>query len=221
MGCEAAGGPRLVNSYGLTETTIDSCYYEGPAAVTAGGVTPIGRPFPGVRLYVLDGQGEPVPGGVPGELAIGGAGVARGYADGRLDAGKYLADPFAPGGRLYRTGDRVRRRADGNLEFLGRLDEQIKIRGFRVEPGELEQVLREQPGVADAAAVVRERGPGDPRLAAYVVLRAGATLSADELRRALRGRLPEYLLPSAVTFLAALPRTTSEKIDRRRLPEPD
>jgi len=214
---------RLVNSYGLTETTIDSSYFEGETdglADTA--LVPIGRPFPNVRLYVLDARMEPAPVGVPGELYIGGDGVSRGYVNPEANAGRFMADPFAGNGaRMFRTGDRARWRADGQVEFLGRADDQVKIRGFRVEPGEVEQCLREHPKVAEAAVVVRERAAGDPRLVAYVVGKDDSPPDVAQTRRFLGQRLPDYMIPSAVVALGAMPLTSSGKIDRRALPDPD
>jgi aspartate racemase len=203
----------------------------------------IGRPIANTRAYVLDRQGAPVPIGVPGELYLGGAGVARGYL-GRpgLTAARVVPDPFGseagadPGGRLYRTGDRVRWRADGTLEFLGRLDQQVKVRGFRVEPGEIEATLTQHPGVHDCAVVLREDLPTGRELVAYVVPREIRANGADaargngrpeygvstaEIRRHLRARLPEQMIPSAFVVLEALPLTPNGKLDRRALPLPD
>ena len=184
---------------------------------------PIGRPFANVRFYVLDGRMQPAPIGVSGELYIGGLGVSRGYVDPALDAARFVPDPFSPsaGTRLCRTGDRARRRTDGQTEFLGRADNQIKISGFRVEPGEVEQLLAEHPLVAQAAVVGRERSPGDVRLVACFVPVPGADVDASELREFLAARLPDYMVPSAFTALSSLPTTTNGKIDRKSLPEPD
>jgi amino acid adenylation domain-containing protein len=215
---------RLVNSYGLTETTIDSSYYEGDTdELPEGAVMPIGRPFANVRFYVLDGRMQPAPIGVAGELYIGGLGVSRGYIDPALDAARFVPDPFslAGGAKLCRTGDRARRRTDGQTEFLGRADNQVKIRGFRVEPGEVEQVLAEHPLVAHAAVVDRERSPGDVRLVAFFVTVADAVVDDSELRTFLAARLPNYMVPSAFVALTSLPTTTNGKINRNSLPEPD
>ena len=215
---------RLINSYGLTETTIDSSYFEGDASrLPDASLVPIGRPFANVRLYVLDGHMQPAPVGVPGELYIGGDGVSRGYVNQELIAERFVADPFVPGPstRLCRTGDRARWRPDGQVEFLGRADNQVKIRGFRVEPGEIEEVLGGHPALAAAAVAARERAAGDLRLIAYVVGKADAALDAAELKQFLAQRLPDYMIPSAFVVLPSLPTTTSGKVDRKALPAPD
>jgi amino acid adenylation domain-containing protein len=183
---------------------------------------PIGRPLPGARLHVLGADGAPVPQGVPGELCVGGPGVARGYL-GRPErtAERFVPDPFSggAGARLYRTGDRARWGADGALEFLGRLDRQVKVRGFRVEPGEAEAALAAHPGVREAAVAAREDAPGETRLAGYVVPEGGE-VDAAELRAWLRARLPAHLVPEALVVLDALPLTPSGKPDRAALPAP-
>ena len=215
-----AGGAELWNLYGPTETTV----WSTAIRIEPGAPVTVGRPIANTRVYVLDGYGNPTPVGVPGELVIGGAGVARGYlGKAELTAEKFVPDPFAasPEARMYRTGDRARWRADGTLELLGRLDTQVKVRGFRIELGEIESVLREHPAVADAAAAVREDAPGDARLVAYLVAAQGAALLLGELRGALRARLPEYMVPSAFVALDALPLTPNGKVDRKRLPAPD
>ncbi|HST63409.1 MAG TPA: amino acid adenylation domain-containing protein [Longimicrobium sp.] len=210
--------PRLVNMYGITETTVHVTYR--PLAredVFGGSGSPIGRAIPDLRLYVLDPARRPVPIGIPGELYVGGAGVARGYLNRpELTAQRFVENPFAAG-RLYRSGDRVRWRADGTLEYLGRLDEQVKIRGFRIELGEIEAVLRQAAGVADCTVIVREDEPGDRRLVAYVV----GDAEADVLRAHVRQRLPEYMVPSAFVPLETLPLTPNGKLDRNRLPAPE
>jgi amino acid adenylation domain-containing protein len=212
-------GVQLLNTYGPTEATIVATrcdLTEGPAEA------PIGRPIPGARAYVLDRGGEPAPVGVPGELHLGGSGLARGYLSRpEITAERFVPDPFggAPGSRLYRTGDLARWRPDGELEFRGRRDHQVKIRGFRGELGEIEAALRAQDGVRDAAVALRRTPPGDSRLVAYVVCE-GKPAEPAELRRVLRARLPEYLVPALYLHLPALPRTPSGKVDRRALPEP-
>jgi len=208
------------NVYGPTETTI----WSSIARVTPGtGMIPIGVPIDRTQIYVLDQHAQLVPFGVPGELCIGGAGVAEGYI-GRpeLTAERFVPDPYAedPGARMYRTGDLGVRSADGALYCLGRLDHQIKIRGFRVEPGEIEQALKLQPGVRDAVVVVREDRPGDMRLVGYVAASAEA-YAADTLRHALHRHLPDYMVPSALVRLDALPQTPNGKIDRKALPAPN
>jgi amino acid adenylation domain-containing protein len=209
----------LVNNYGPTESTVVAT----SGAVGAGetGRAPwIGRPIRGVRALVLDAALRPAPVGVPGELCLGGAGVARGYL-GRPEAtaAAFVPDPSAgePGARMYRTGDRARWLPGGELEFLGRVDQQVKVRGFRIEPGEVEAALLSHPGVREAVVVAREDGPGGRRLVAYVVGEDGA---ADSLRAHLRAALPEYMVPAAFVALPALPLTSSGKTDRRALPAP-
>ncbi|HEX9935824.1 MAG TPA: amino acid adenylation domain-containing protein, partial [Longimicrobium sp.] len=220
-----SAGRRLMNMYGPTETTIYTTAHECAPGVAE--APPIGRPVEGARAYVLDAWGQPVPAGVPGELHVGGAGVARGYL-GRpgLTAERFVPDPFGgeAGGRLYRTGDRARWRADGELEFLGRTDAQVKIRGIRIEPGEVERRLLEHPGVREAVVVAREAPSGvagDRRLVGYVVAAAGEAVSPAALREHLRARLPEHMVPSAIVELESLPLTPSGKLDRKALPAPE
>ncbi len=219
----AASACRIVNHYGPTETTVGSCTYAVPDAVPASAprTLPIGRPLANTRCYVVDRHGEPLPVGVPGELWIGGAGVARGYAAQPDEtAARFAADPFAPApARLYRTGDKARWLPEGDLEFLGRVDDQVKIRGYRIEPREIEQVLQSHPQVRQAAVVAREDVPGDRRLVAYVVADGYPTI--DSLRATVSASLPDYMLPSAYLLLGALPLTASGKLDRRALPAPD
>jgi amino acid adenylation domain-containing protein len=214
---------RVVSQYGPTETTLTATYHLPGDDPPEAGVLPLGRPIPGMRVHVLDARMRPVPAGLPGEAYLGGAGVCRGYA-GRpdLSAERFVPDPFCaePGGRLYRTGDRVRLRTDGTLEFLGRMDHQVKIRGFRVEPGEVEGVLREHPSVGQAVVVAR-RDTGEARLVAYVVAAPGAEAVVGELREHLQGRLPAHLVPAAFVVMEAFPLTPNGKLDRGRLPAPD
>ncbi|HEX8273690.1 MAG TPA: amino acid adenylation domain-containing protein [Longimicrobiaceae bacterium] len=217
-----SAGRRLLNMYGPTEASIYATWHPCPPGGSE--APPIGRPVANARAYVLDTGGEPAPVGVPGELCLGGAGVARGYL-GRpeLTADRFVPDPFAGGAgeRLYRTGDRARWRGDGTLEFLGRLDAQVKVRGFRVEPGEVEAALLAEPGVREAVVVAREDGPGGTRLVAYLVAGQGTALPAAELRARLRRRLPEHMVPGTFVVLERLPLTPSGKADRRALPAPE
>ncbi|WP_224360429.1 non-ribosomal peptide synthetase/type I polyketide synthase [Hyalangium versicolor] len=210
------------NVYGPTECTVDAtvCHVkpEHPRPV-------LGKPLANVRVYVLDRHQQMVPVGTPGELFIGGAGVARGYLDDpALTAERFLRDPFSdePGARMYRTGDKGRFLRDGSLEFLGRLDHQIKLRGFRVELGEIEVALARLPGVESCVVVGREDVPGEKRLVAYFVPRDGhPALAPEKLKQALRAHLPEYMVPSAFVALSALPLTPHGKVDRNALPAED
>ncbi|GAB4213801.1 MAG: hypothetical protein OHK0022_51400 [Roseiflexaceae bacterium] len=236
---------RLLNTYGPTEATVVATVYEVPPAPAASEQheVPIGRPLPNLTAYVLDRYLSPVPVGVPGELCIGGAGLARGYL-GRpeLTAERFVPfgegaggwglgtgesfdspspQPLAPSPRIYRTGDLVRLRPDGMIEFLGRVDHQVKIRGFRIELGEVEAALRQSPLIAEAVVTAREDVPGDKRLVAYIVPQAGQTPTTSELRSELRTRLPDYMLPTAYVPLERLPLTTSGKVNLRALPAPD
>ncbi|MEV5884236.1 non-ribosomal peptide synthase/polyketide synthase [Streptomyces sp. NPDC052020] len=216
-----APGRRMINSYGPTEATIVASW-TGP--LFAGSGTPaIGTPLPGTRAHVLDPAMREVPPGTDGELYIGGDGVARGYL-GRpgLTAARFVADPFGPpGARLYRTGDRARWRADGQLEFLGRADRQIKVRGFRIEPGEIEAALLRHPAVREAVVVAREDEPGRRRLVGYVTpADARRPPEPGEVRAALAASLPAHLVPSAVLVLDALPLTPQHKVDHGALPAP-
>ncbi|WLB24555.1 amino acid adenylation domain-containing protein (plasmid) [Bradyrhizobium japonicum] len=214
--------PQLINMYGITETTVHVTYRSLDQSDTTDSGSQIGRRIPDLRIYLLDGHGEPVPFGAVGELCIGGAGVARGYLNRpELTAERFIASPFVDGDRLYRTGDLARYLADGNLEFLGRNDEQVKIRGFRIEPGEIAARLLEHPAVGDAVVVAREDGRGEQRLVAYVVApEAEESDLAGGLRAHLSARLPDYMVPSAFVRLARLPLTVNGKVDRNALPAP-
>jgi aspartate racemase len=213
----------LVNGYGPTENTTFSACYTMTGGTLLNGSVPIGRPLANSSADVLDPDLELLPAGIPGELYVGGDGLARGYLNQPdLTAERFVPDPLGrePGARLYRTGDRARWRSDGNLEFLGRLDAQLKIRGFRVEPGEIEAVLEEHPAVGGAVVVAQPSRSGDVFLAAYVVPAAGL-VSGAELSAWLRDRLPAFMQPSSVTVLPEWPLTPNGKIDRRHLPAPE
>jgi acyl-coenzyme A synthetase/AMP-(fatty) acid ligase/acyl carrier protein len=212
---------RVFNVYGPTECTVDSTLcqiqdrFETPA---------IGRPIANVQVYLLDNRMRTVPIGVPGEIHIGGHGLARGYLNRpELTAEKFIANPFSPdpASRLYRTGDLARYLADGNIEFLGRIDDQVKVRGYRIELGEIEAVLGQHPAIQQAVVLAREDSPGDKRLVAYTVAAAGSAPSANEVRSFLQQKLPEYMVPSAFMFLESLPLTPNGKLDRKALPAPD
>jgi amino acid adenylation domain-containing protein len=216
--------PRLVNMYGITETTIHVTLRPLTCSDGCGHASPIGPPLDDLELYVLDSRMGPVPEGVAGELYVGGDGLARGYI-GRaaLTAERFVPHPFSAGGgeRLYRTGDVARRGGDGELYYVGRCDEQVKVRGFRIELGEIEAALQSQECVRECVVVARETEGGDKRLVAYVVGEAAwGEVSVVELRGHLKGRLPEYMVPSAFVTMEAMPLTANGKVDRRALPEP-
>lgn len=218
--------PQLVNMYGITETSVHTTYHRLRATDEAG-QSPIGRPIPDLEVVLMDETGEPVPKGAPGEIYVGGAGVARGYwRRPSLDRERFVPDPRArtPGARLYRSGDRAAERGDGSLFYLGRMDQQLKILGHRIEPGEIEACLRECPGVSEAAVVAPEYGPGDRRLVAYVAAQAdGAANDPEPLVRALRTlaarKLPPHMRPASFAVIPRMPLTVNGKIDRRKLCE--
>ncbi|WP_437840117.1 amino acid adenylation domain-containing protein [Sorangium sp. So ce1153] len=214
-----APGRRFFNGYGPTEATIWATVFE---CAPGGGDPPIGYPLPGTVLRILGEDLEPVEAGQVGEICLGGPGVARGYL-GRpeLTAERFVPDPRAPGARLYRTGDLGRVQPDGAVVYLGRRDHQVKVRGFRVELGEIESALKQHPALREAAVVARERAPGDLRLLAYVAFAPGASADTSALRRFLDERLPEHMIPSAFVALPSLPLTPSGKVDRGALPAPD
>lgn len=217
---------QLVNGYGPTESTIVATLYDVPPGAPEeggqGGV-PIGRPVDNCSAYVLGPDGGLLPAGVPGELHIGGEGLARGYVGSPgMTSERFIPDPFSAGDgtRLYRTGDLARWLPEGVLEFLGRTDQQVKIRGFRVEPGEIETLLREHPGVRDAAVIPREEIPGELRLVAYCALRGGARFDPGGFREYLKGKLPSHMIPSVFVPLDIFPTTVAGKVDRRAFPSP-
>ncbi|HEY3579593.1 MAG TPA: amino acid adenylation domain-containing protein, partial [Pyrinomonadaceae bacterium] len=214
-------GRRLLNVYGPTETTVVVTFSE---CFDAAKPPTIGRAIAGTDIYILDSQLRPAPVGVVGEIYIGGVGVARGYLNRpELTAEKFIPHPFShgSGARLYRTGDKARLLPNGEIDYQGRLDQQLKLRGFRIEPGEIENALRQHPSIHEALVAAREVLPGDRRLIAYIVKRQESSVSAGELREFLKERLPEYMVPSTFVFLEKIPLTSQGKYDRRALPVPD
>jgi amino acid adenylation domain-containing protein len=217
-----APGRAFFNLYGPTEATV---FVSAARCEPAGDAPSIGRPIGNTRIYLLDRQLQPVPLGVPGELCIAGIGLARHYL-GRLEMteARFVSDPFdpMPGGRLYRTGDLARHLPDGSIEFLGRIDDQVKLRGYRIEPSEIEAALAQHPAVREAVVLAREAEPGRQWLVAYATPRAvGGSLDPNALRRFLRDRLPEYMVPARFVLIDEMPLTTNKKIDRKALPAPD
>ncbi|MEV4320528.1 amino acid adenylation domain-containing protein [Actinocrispum sp. NPDC049592] len=215
-------GASLFNEYGPTEATVWASTHRCGVGDGLGVVVPVGRPVSNCRVFVLDGDLVPVLPGLVGEIFIGGVGVARGYVGrGGLTAERFVPDPFGGGGRLYRTGDRGRHRVDGVVEFLGRVDKQVKVRGFRVELGEIENAILSQPGVIDAAVLLHDGPSGEPVLAGYVVPAKGANaFGTAEIGRALARRLPDYMVPATLMMLDRMPLTEHGKIDRDALPKP-
>jgi amino acid adenylation domain-containing protein len=216
--------PRLINMYGITETTVHVTYRPITRAdLTANAGSVIGEPLPDLRLYLLDPHGEPVPLGVPAELYVAGAGVAPGYLNRpELTAQRFLPDPFdpEPSARMYRSGDLVRRLDSGELEYLGRIDQQVKIRGFRIELGEIEAVIAQHPAVRQVAVIDRQDAPGEKRLAAYIVAHPPRLEILPALRERLRLTLPDYMTPAHFIFVQVLPLTHNGKLDRAALPAP-
>ena len=215
--------PRLINMYGITETTVHVTYrpLKKEDSINKSGSI-IGKPIRDLSLYLLDEQMEPVPTGVSGELYVGGAGLARCYLNrDELTKERFISNPFGSG-RLYKTGDLARRLPDSDLEFIGRVDRQEKIRGFRIELGEIESVLLKSPGVQSAAVIVREDKPGDKRLTAYIVRKENnETATVESLHTSCQDRLPDYMVPGSLIFLPSLPLTSNGKLDYKALPEPN
>ncbi|MEH1866379.1 MAG: amino acid adenylation domain-containing protein [Nostoc sp.] len=216
--------PQLVNMYGITETTVHVTYRPLSKADLHSTASVIGRPIPDLQVYVLDEHQQPVPIGVPGEMYVGGGGVARGYLNrSELTQQRFISHPFSnnPQARLYKTGDKARYLPNGELEYLGRIDNQVKIRGFRIELGEIEALLASHPAVWESVVIVREDEPGDKRLVAYVVPQVEKSPTVAEVRQFLKDKLPEYMMPSALVLLESLPLTPNGKVDHRALPKPE
>lgn len=218
---ENAPHSALYNEYGPTEAVVGCCAYKVPSGAKFAGPVPIGQPIPNTQLYILDDHLNPTPIGIPGEIHIGGIGLARGYRKRpRLTAERFIPDPFGqrPGARIYKTGDLARRLADGNIEYLGRSDRQLKIRGYRVEPGEVESILLTHESVAEAVVIPIDDGPVGKRLVAYIVFKAEAPAATEQLPDYLRTKLPDYMIPSIFISLASIPLTTNGKVDLAALP---
>ena len=217
--------PQLVNMYGITETTVHVTYRPVDVSdLENASNSVIGRAIPDLQLYVLDAYQQPVPIGVAGEVYVGGRGLARGYLNRpELTAERFIANPFGNSAeeRLYRTGDLARYLANGDLDYLGRIDHQVQLRGFRIELGEVEALLNQHAAVAESTVIVREDQPGDQRMVAYIVPADAGSVSTQDLRETLRKHLPEYMVPSAFVMLESLPLTANGKVDRRALPAPD
>ncbi|MFJ5362464.1 amino acid adenylation domain-containing protein, partial [Pectobacterium sp. CHL-2024] len=219
-----SSGSRIINEYGPTETVVGCITFDARTPNSLTDSVPIGRPIANTRIYILDAKGQPAPVGVAGELYIGGAGVARGYLHRPdLTAERFIADPFSGStdARLYKTGDLGRWLPDGNIEYLGRNDFQIKVRGFRIEPGEIEARLLQCHGVQEALVIAREDNPGDTRLVAYLTAQPGAGIVPSVLRKELALHLAEYMIPSAFVALDTFPLTPNGKLDRKALPMPE
>src|SRR6185503_3450014 len=217
--------PRLVNMYGITETTVHVTYRPLTAKdVRTTSSSLIGGPISDLQVYLVDPHMQPVPIGVPGEICVGGAGVARGYLN-RPDitAERFAPNPFdtRPGERLYKSGDLARYRSNGDIEYLGRIDHQVKVRGFRIELGEIEAVLSQHPTVRESLVMAREDSPDEKQLVAYIVPRGEQTATIGELRSFLQAKLPDYMIPSVFVSLEAIPLTSNAKVDRKTLPAPD
>ncbi|BAZ43879.1 amino acid adenylation domain-containing protein [Chondrocystis sp. NIES-4102] len=212
---------RLINSFGVTEATIDSCYFETTKDIASGQLVPIGKPFVNTQLYILDQESKrSLPIGVAGELYIGGLGVARGYLNRpQLNCEKFLnLDSYDT--PLYKTGDKARYLPNGDIEFLGRIDNQVKLRGFRIELGEIEAILYQYPQITENVVILRQDSPQEAKIVAYLVTESNKPVAVRELRNFLRKKLPEYALPSAFVFLKKLPLSPNGKIDRKSLPIP-
>jgi acyl carrier protein len=214
-------GASLWNLYGPTEATIWSAIHQVDKMSES---VPIGRPIANTQIYLLDQHLQPVPVGIPGELYIGGAGLARGYLNQpELTAEKFIPNHFShePKARLYKTGDLVRYLANGNMDYLGRTDHQVKLRGFRIELGEIETLLSQHPGVREAVVLIRENISGNKYLVAYMIPNQEQALISSELRNFLKEQLPQYMVPSAFVTLDTLPLTPNGKVDRKALPNPE
>jgi acyl-coenzyme A synthetase/AMP-(fatty) acid ligase/aryl carrier-like protein len=215
--------PRLVNMYGITETTVHVTYRALRQADVGGGSV-IGSGLDDLQVYVLDEELEPVPVGVAGEIYVGGGGLARGYLHRpELTAERFMPNPFStqPGARIYRSGDSGRYLTGGGIEYLGRVDQQVKVRGYRIELGEIESVLGQHMSVREAVVVTREAISGEKSLTAYIVPESEQEVQVNELRRHLKQKLPEYMMPASFVILDALPLTSHNKLDRRALPDPE
>lgn len=216
--------PQLINMYGITETTVHVTYRPLVAADATEQRSLIGTPIPDLRIYLLDSKRRPVPPGVVGELYIGGAGVARGYLNRPdLTGERFLPDPFTAeaGSRMYKSGDLGRLLNNGDIEYLGRSDSQVKVHGYRIELGEIEAALAQHHGVQQTVVVARKDGPGAAKLVAYIVGKSGTNLTPTELREYLEKKLPAHMIPFAYVTMEAIPLTVNGKVDKARLPAPE